>query len=159
MNKIGEKRIFITYEIALLIKAIQAFLEIIIGIVFCIISTATIKAFMLFIAYGELAESPNNIISHILVQSAYQLSPTEKIFIIWYLLLHGIIKLILIGGLFLNKSWAYTASVIGLGSLILYQLYNLIVHYSLFLLVLTIIDIIILWLIIRESRIKKQRYS
>ncbi|MDB5188764.1 MAG: hypothetical protein JWM92_362 [Candidatus Nomurabacteria bacterium] len=108
---------------------------------------------MLYLAHGELAESPHDILSNILVQSAHQLTISDKFFIISYLLLHGVIKIVLISGLFLKKSWAYPASMIGLGGLMAYQLYRLIVvRYSLFLLILTLIDAVILWLIAREHK-------
>ncbi len=152
MEDIQEKRIFVTYEIALLLKGIQAFLEVLFGLLFCFISTSTITSTILFIANGELAESPDNVLSTFLIRSAHQLSASGKLFIILYLLLHGVIKLVLIVGLFLNKAWAYTASLVGLGGLILYQLYSLISRYSTMLLVLTVIDGIILWLVVREHR-------
>ena len=150
-----EKNIFITYEIALLLKGIQASLEIIAGLLFYFLSTATLTNFMLFVANGEVAESPDNIVSNFLIHSAQHLSSASgKFFIIFYLLSHGIVKIVLISGLFLKKAWAYPASLIGLGGLIIYQLYSLLNRYSLFLLILTIIDGIILWLIVREHGVK-----
>lgn len=154
MENLQEKRIFLTYEIVLLLKGLQAFLEIISGILFYAISTNTIAALIVFIAHGELAESPDGILSNFLVQSAHQLSASGKFFITFYLLTHGIVKLVLIIGLFLKKPWAYPGAIIGLGGLILYQLYSLIRHYSVFLLILTAIDIVIFWLIIREHNYK-----
>jgi len=150
MKKVRERNIFVTYEIALLLKASQAFLEVVAGILFYAISTTAITTFILFIAHGELAESPNGIVSNFLIQSAHQLSVSGKFFIGFYLLIHGIIKLVLIFGLFAKKLWAYPASLVGLGGLILYQLYNLIIRYSILLLLLIVVDSIILWLIVRE---------
>lgn len=150
-NNLQEKRIFITYEIALLLKGLQAFLEVVAGMLLWLISTNAIATFILFVAHSELAESPDNVISDFLIQSAHQLSAASgKFFIVFYLLSHGIVKLVLIVGLFMKKAWAYPASLVGLGGLILYQLYSLLRHYSIFLLILTIIDIIIIWLIVRE---------
>lgn len=154
MKNIQEKRIFVTYEIALLLKALQAFLEIVAGILFCLVSTREITAFMLSIANGELAESPNDFVSRLLIQSAHQLSVSGKFFIVFFLLTHGVVKLALITGLFLKKSWAYPSAVVGLGGLILYQIYSLVRQHSILLLVLTIIDGIILWLIVREHGYK-----
>jgi uncharacterized membrane protein len=159
MEKLQEKRIFLTYEIALFLKGVQAFLEIVSGILFYAISTNAIATFIVFIANGELAESPDGILSNFLIQSAHQLSASGKFFITFYLLTHGIVKLVLIIGLFLKKPWAYPGAIIGLGGLILYQIYSLITHYSVFLLILTIIDIIILWLIVREHNYKDSTAS
>ncbi len=154
MKEVQEKEIFVVYEAGLIFKGIQAFLEIVIGLLFYAVSTNTITTFLLYIAHGEFLEIPNDYLSDFLVKSAYQYTSSGKLFIVFYLLTHGIIKLVIIGGLFLKKKWAYPASLIGLGGLIIYQIYRLFVGYSIFLLVLSIMDIIILWLIWHEHRIK-----
>ena len=148
-----EKKIFVVYEVSLILKAIQAFLEVIAGILLYIISANSLTTFILKIAHGELAEMPNDFMSHFLIKNADQLFITGKLFIVFYLLSHGVIKLIIIVGLFLKKRWAYPAAIIGLGGLILYQIYRFLINYSIFLLIITIMDIVILWLIWHEQRV------
>ena len=155
MKAIQEKRIFFAYEISLIFKATQAFLEVVAGMLLYAVSTSKITAFILTIAHGELAETPNDILSNFLIQSAQQFSTSGKFFVVFYLLTHGIIKLIIIFGLFFKKRWAFPASMLGFGSLILYQLYHLAVSYSVSLLVITLMDGIILWLIWHEHKMHK----
>ena len=154
MKIVEEKRIFVAYEVVLLLKATQAFLEIVAGALLYAITTSKALAFILAVAQEELTETPSDFLSNFLTTSAHQMSGSGKFFIIFYLLSHGIIKLVLIIGLFLKKSWAYPASLIGLGGLILYQIYRLITGHSIALLILTIMDIVILWLIWREHRVQ-----
>ena len=152
MEIIEEKRIFVVYEYGLLFKALQAFLEIVAGVLFYAINTNKITTFILNIAHEELAETPHDIFSDFLINSANHLATSGKFYIIFFLLSHGIVKLILIMGLFLKKAWAYPASLIGLGGLIIYQIYRLFINHSILLLIFTIMDIIILWLIYREHK-------
>ncbi len=154
MKAIQEKRIFVAYEIGLFLKGLQAFLEVLAGSLLYLISIDNITAFATNIANGELAETPNDTLSHFLIHSVSQLSSSGKFFLAFYLLSHGIIKLIIIVGLFLRKEWAYPAALVGLGGLILYQLYSIVTHYSIFLALFTIMDIGILWLIWREHKVQ-----
>jgi uncharacterized membrane protein len=152
---ITEKRIFLAYEVGLIVKAFQAFLEIVAGMLLLAIHTNTIITFMLSLTYGELSEVPHSLVTNFLIKSADQFSVSGKFFIVFYLLSHGIIKLGIIIGLLLKKKWAYPASLIGFGGLLIYQLYSLIAHHSLALLIITGMDGIILWLIWREHIIEE----
>jgi uncharacterized membrane protein len=154
MEQIEEKKIFLAYEIGLLIKAMQAFLEIIIGIVLFYINANKVISSILTTLHEELTEQPNNIFYNYLMNNTHQISSTGKYFLVFYLLSHGIIKLIIITGLFLKKKWAYPASIVGLGGLILYQIYHIVINRSAVLSVLTVMDIIILWLIYHEHKLK-----
>ena len=79
-----------------------------------------------------------------------------RYFLVIYLLIHAAIKLVSVVGLLLNKHWAYPFALITLGVLVLYQLYEIIfVKPSVFMILLTLFDLFIVWLIWREY---KQRY-
>jgi uncharacterized membrane protein len=154
MNKTEEKRIFVVYEVSLLLKALQAFLEIFAGFLLYVINTNKITSFILTIAHEELVETPRDPLSLFFIQSTNQLSASGKFYLVFYLLSHGVVKLILIIGLFKKKQWAYPASLIGLGGLIVYQWYRLSVTHSVLLFSLTLMDMFILWLIWREHQIE-----
>ena len=154
VDKIKEKRIFEVYEIGLVLKTIQALSEVVIGAVLAFISTNSIINYILSIIHGELVEDPNDLFANMILKNTHQISASGKYFLVFYLLSHGIIKLIIIGGLFLRKKWAYPASIIGLGGLILYQIYHLLINHSIALLIITIMDVVILWLIYHEHKVK-----
>jgi uncharacterized membrane protein len=149
-----EKEIFIVYEVGLLLKAIQAFIEIVIAILLYFINTNSMVNSILAILHEELTENPNSILYNYFIQNTHQITISGKYFLLFYLLSHGVIKLVIITGLFLRKKWAYPASIIGFGGLILYQIYHLVLNNSPVLLILTIMDIAILWLIWHEHKVK-----
>lgn len=156
IEDVEEKKIFVVYEFSLVLKATQAILEVVAGLLLYLISTNKITTFILMIAHGELSELPNNFLSDFFLNHASQLFINGKLFLVFYLLTHGLIKLIIIFGLIFNKWWAYPSAIIGLGGLILYQIYHLIINHSIFLFILTIMDIIILWLIWHEHKIGRK---
>jgi uncharacterized membrane protein len=150
-----EKKIFAVYEFGLLLKTMQALLEVGIGAVLYFISTNNIVNFILKIIHGELVEDPNDFFANLILKDVHQFSFSGKHFLIFYLLTHGIVKLIIIVGLLQRKKWAYPVAIFGLGGLIMYQIYHLLINHSIALLIITIIDIIILWLIFHEHKVKK----
>lgn len=154
MEQKEEKEIFVAYEIGLILKAVQAFFEVVIGAILFFLNTNKAINYILATLHEELTEDPNNFLYNYFLNNTHQISTTGKYFMVFYLLSHGIIKLAIIAGLFLKKKWAYPASIIGLGGLILYQIYHIIKNHSIILLVLTIMDIIILWLIYHEHEVK-----
>ena len=155
---IKEKRIFLAYEFGLLFKAIQATLEVIGGILFYAISTNTLTTFIVTFAHGELVETPRDFLSNLLAGGVTLLSGSGRLFIAFYLLSHGIVKFIIVVGLFLKKKWSYPVAVIGFSGLIAYETYLLIIGYSLSMLIFTLIDVVILWLVVREHNVPK-RYT
>ena len=76
-----------------------------------------------------------------------------KSFATFYLLSHGIVKLFLVAGLLRNKAWAYPASLAVLGLFIAYQLYRLTFAFSIALVLLTVFDFVVIWLIWHEYRL------
>ena len=155
-EKKNEKTIFEAYEIGLFVKFLQAFLEVVTGVLLYAVSTNNLTKFILSIAHGELAEIPNDYLSDLIIKSAGQITTASKFFIGFYLLTHGVIKVVIIIGLYLKKKWAYLAAMIGFGGLILYQIYHLILNHSIILFALTIMDLIILWLIWHERRVNNK---
>ena len=107
--------------------------------------------FITFLTQRELLEDPHDKIANFLVHSTQHIGTGSKTFLIVYLWIHAIIKLIAVIGILKNQLWAYPFSLITLGLLMLYQLYTIFfVKASVGIILLTIFDMFILWLIWRE---------
>lgn len=73
-----------------------------------------------------------------------------------YLFIHAAVKLTAVIGILKNQLWAYPFSLIALGLMTLYQVWDIVfVQARLGMVVLTIFDCFILWLIWREYQRKK----
>jgi uncharacterized membrane protein len=105
------------------------------------------------ITQKELTADPNDKVALFLFHSTAHLSAGGRMFAIVYLWIHAMVKLIAVVGLLRNQKWAYPFSLITLGLLMLYQVYLIVwVRPSVGLILLTVVDMGILWLIWREYK-------
>ena len=155
MKKLEEKQIHRLFEISVALKGIHALFEIAGGILLYFISTRTIVEWVSALTQDELTEDPNSFLSNYLLNAAQHVTLAGKTFAVLYLLSHGLIKAALVAGLLRNKYWAYPASLVVLWLYVIYQLYRFSVTLSIGMALLTIFDIIVIWLIWHEYKIVK----
>jgi uncharacterized membrane protein len=145
-----EKEVYLIFFYSVVLKGLNAIGEIIGGIVALIVSQDFVIRLALFFTQSELSEDPNDKIANYLIHSAQQFSVSSKHFIAFYLLSHGLIKLILVTQLLKNKLWAYPASIVVFILFIVYQIYRYFHTYSVWLLALTAFDVVVIWLVWHE---------
>jgi len=139
------------FEGGIIFKGIDGALEFLGGLLVLFVSPATLHNFIVVITRRELVEDPHDKIANLLMHATDHYSNGGRTFLVVYLWIHAAIKLIAVIGILKNKLWAYPFSLITLGLLMLYQLYDILfVKASLGMIVLTVIDVFILWLIWRE---------
>jgi uncharacterized membrane protein len=107
--------------------------------------------------HGELSEDPNDIIATYLLHTADGLTGPGLLFGSVYLLLHGVVKVVLVTALLLNKLWAYPWMIVVLLLFITYQLYRIVLNPTAGLIGLTIFDIVIVALTWREYQQQRRR--
>ncbi len=146
-------RIHKVFEVSILLKGAHAILECIAGLALAIISTNGIVALVGRLTHFDIAENSHDLVANHLMAWAKGLSLDTKTFFAWYLLSHGVIKLILVVALLRRKAWAYPASLIVLGLFVAYQVYRYTYAPSAGLIVLTMFDMIVMVLIWHESRL------
>ncbi|MDB5162319.1 MAG: hypothetical protein JWM52_827 [Candidatus Saccharibacteria bacterium] len=147
------------FSAGILLKGIDGLIELIAAIALLFLTPVKIQSLVDFATHGELIEDPHDFIANLLLKSSQNLTNDARYFLIIYLLIHAIIKLVAVIGILRNKLWAYPFSLITLSLLAIYQIYDLIfVKPSILIVLLTILDLIILWLIWREySTIRRQK--
>jgi uncharacterized membrane protein len=156
MSPIKEKQIHQAFEIGVILKGLHAFLELAVGALLVFMSSNTIVNIVASLTQEELTEDPNDLVAHYLFQSAQHLSVGGRAFAAWYLLSHGVIKLLLVVGLLKKKLWAYPASLVVLGFFILYQVYRFTLTHSLWLVLLSIFDLIVIGLVWHEYQLMRR---
>jgi uncharacterized membrane protein len=132
------------------IKGLDGVLEIIGGFLLLLISPAALNRLVAALTQHEFVEDPQDRVALALRQAAAHLSANTQLFGSIYLLAHGLVKVGIVVGVLLGRRWAYPAALGFLGLFILYQLYRLGFQYSAGLLLLTLFDIVMLWLTWRE---------
>jgi uncharacterized membrane protein len=146
----NERRIHQIFEVSILLKGAHAVIECLAGIAIAIVSTENVVEIANRLTQEELVEDPGDFIATRLVSLAQNFSIAEKNFYAVYLLSHGVVKLLLVAGLLRNKLWSYPASLVVLGLFIVYQLYRFSYTHSIGLIVLSVFDIVVMWLIWHE---------
>jgi len=138
------------FEGGIVLKGASGVLELIAGAILVFTSPETMRSFLSFLTQREIAEDPNATIANLILHSADHFNSGNKTFAIAYLWIHAAVKLTAVVGIMRNQLWAYPFSLIALGVLMLYQVFSMVVKFSVGMLLLTVFDAAILWLIWRE---------
>ena len=147
-----EKNIHLIFELSLIAKAVIALFEIIGGVLVYFISQQFLIDLVHAITQDELIEDPRDFIANYLLHSAQNFSISSQHFAAFFLLSHGVIKMFLIVGLLRKKLWFYPTAIVVFGLFIAYQLYRFSYTHSLWLLLITILDIAVIWLTWHEYK-------
>lgn len=151
----NEKYIHRAFTIGLVFKALNSLLEIIGGILF--LFTDKITALIAPLIQSELIEDPTDFIATHLQHYIPYLSVHTQLYASFYLLSHGVVKIVLVACLFQKKLWAYPATIAILVLFILYQMYRFSHTHSLTLFFLTLFDLLLIWLTWHEYQVMKNK--
>ncbi len=136
-----------------MLKGAHALLECAGGVLFALVGNATMAQWVNRMTQQELLEDPQDVIATHLAALAHGLSASTQGFYAFYLLSHGVLKLLLVAGLLLNRLWAYPVSICVFGLFIVYQLYRFSYTHASGLVALTILDVVVVVLIWHEYRL------
>ena len=149
-EKQEEQIIHEAFEISILLKGANALLQVALGI--ALLVTRQFADVLVALIQNELIEDPGDFFASHAQEWLHYVSPESLTFASLYLLSHGIVKLVLVWGLWRDKRWAYPASLAVLTLFILYQVIRWFSTHSIMLFLLTIFDIVVMWLIWHEWR-------
>lgn len=154
---INSKTIHRIFIASLFLKMFNAILEILAGFVF--LFSGSITGLLVFLMKTELSEDPGDFIANLVRSWLPHLSAHSQFFAAFYLLIHGIVKIFVVIGLFSRKLWAHKAAIAVLVAFIAYQLYEYILSGSFWLILLSVFDTLLLWLTWREYQNQKLSYN
>jgi uncharacterized membrane protein len=151
-----EKRIHQIFAVSVSLKGVHALLEIAGGLALYLTSTETIVGSISRWSNGEIAEEGHDWIASQLLRFAESFSVEKHHFYAFYLLSHGIVKIILVYGLLREKLWAYPASFVVFGAFIAYQLYRYSFTHDPALIVLSVFDLFVIALAWHEYQLLRR---
>ncbi|HDL8739184.1 TPA: DUF2127 domain-containing protein [Yersinia enterocolitica] len=155
-NLFGEKNVHAVFEVSLLLKAILAIMEIVAGILTFFVTPQLLLNILHRITQVEFIEDRGDVIAHYLLHAAQSLSISSLHFAAFYLLIHGIVKLWVIIGLWRKKLGYYPEAVVIFSLFIIYQLYRYTFTHSIMLILITILDLVVIVLTVLEYRQLRQ---
>jgi uncharacterized membrane protein len=138
------------FAVGIILKGLDGLLEVIGGALLLVISPAAIDSLTRFLTQHELSEDPHDFLFTRLVHVAGTLTGSSVRFGAFYLISHGVIKIVLVAALLRNKIWAYPWMIVFLIAFIVYQVYRMTFAFSVGLLLLTVFDALVVWLTYRE---------
>lgn len=154
-NLLNQKGLHLAFEVSLWLKGLFALSEAIAGVAVNFISQNFLLSIVLWFTKEELAEDPQDAVAHFLLHAAQHFSASTQMFAALYLLGHGVIKLWLIVGLLRRKLWYYPIAMVVFTLFIAYQLYRYSFTHSVWLLLITVLDIVVIALTWYEYRFLK----
>lgn len=145
------------FETTLALKALEAAAELLAGFGLYLVPGGVIGRFAGWLTRAELAEDPRDWLANTLMSLAQSLSIETTHFYAAYMASHGVLKLALVALLWRQVRWAYPASVAAFLGFIAYQMHRYALTHAPMMIVLTLLDIVIIWLTLREYRILRSR--
>jgi uncharacterized membrane protein len=140
------------FRISLWGKFIDGVLETIGGILLLIITPQQISHLAQWLTQGELSENPHDFIANHILRTAHHLTGASLAFGAAYLLAHGLVKIILVIEVIRDHLWAYMGLIVVTAVFVVYQVYRITVKFSVSMLLLTLFDLLIIYLTQKEYR-------
>lgn len=140
------------FQVGVALKGLDGLLEAGGAVLLAVFGSSGVSQAVRFVTQHELSEDPNDLVSGWLVRHLRNLGQDTVHFAIAYLLVHGVVKLVLAGGLIRERLGIFPWALGFLGLFVLYQCYRLLVGFSAGLAFLTILDIVIMGFVWDEYR-------
>lgn len=147
----------VVFWTGIIFKGIDGVLETIGGVALLVVSTQFIRHFVHVFFREELFEDPHDLVANYVIGVADRLDVDMKTFAAVYLLVHGVIKVGLVGAIWRRRLWAYPLAGAVFFLFIVYQVARYVFTHSLVLILLTVVDIVVIALLPHEYRRLSQR--
>lgn len=147
-----DKTIHALFKVTLICKAVDGAFELIGGAMLFFVTRGQINWLLLGLTQHELSEDPHDLIANFLLNSVHHLSADTKVFAALFLLWHGVVKLGLVVGLLRRHLWAYPTAIVAFGIFLAYQIYRYSHTGSVWLLALSVLDVLLICLTAMEYR-------
>ncbi|GAC1438627.1 MAG: DUF2127 domain-containing protein [Terriglobales bacterium] len=144
-----------SFRATIILKGIDGVLEIVGGLIVFWISPRSVNRLVATLTQHELSEDPHDLIATHLLTASHGLAHGGNIVASLYLLFHGMAKCALVVALFYEKLWAYPSMIALLFLFVAYQLYQISYSHSVGLILLTLFDILVVWLTWKEYNKQK----
>lgn len=140
------------FRISLWGKFIDGLLETAGGILLLIVTPEQINHIARWLTQGELSEDEHDFIASHILKTAHHLTGASLAFGAAYLLAHGLVKIVLVVEVIRDHLWAYMGLIGVTGVFVVYQIYRIVVKFSVSMLLLTLFDLLIIYLTQKEYR-------
>jgi len=146
-----------TFHTGITLKGIDGLLEIVGGVLLWFLKPRELSEMARFIFQHELSRDPNDWIGVHLLHATEKLANANPAFASFFLLSHGVTKVALVTCLWMNKLWAYPLTIAVFAAFCVYQMYRYTHTHSVWLIVLTVFDIVLIYLTWAEYKVQERK--
>lgn len=147
-------RLFIVTIVA---KGMLGVLQLLAAILIYLGALQYLPGFAKWLVQNELAENPNDYIALKILEIAGSAPATGSTFYTTYFVAHGLLHIAVVAALLSGARWANHVAVIVLALFVIYQVYEWMSVGGHMLIVLTAIDLAVIYLTVREHRHKRNK--
>lgn len=144
------------FRIALVVKGIDGAAELLGAIALLLVSGDWIHRTVAHVLARDLLGPPDGSLARHLVHGTDEFANGNRTFVVLYLGLHGLIKLVLVAALLRKWLPAYPPAAAVLGLFVVYELVHAAQTGSVLLAVLAVLDVAIVVLVVREYRLLRR---
>lgn len=144
------------FRVGVVLKGLDGILELIGGALLLFATPERLNVVVRVLTQHELGEDPHDLVANWFVRSSHSLTGTATLLGALYLLVHGVVKVVLVWAVLREQLWAYPWMIGFLLVFIGWQCWVLTRHAGWGLLALTLFDILMVGLTVREYRIQRR---
>ena len=141
------------FDVVVILKGLNGLAEIGSGTALLFLHAGTIIVWVNWLTQAELIEDPQDRLAMLLQHWALGFGHDSQIFAGFYLLAHGIVKVLLAALLFMEKTWAFPLALALFSFLVTFSVYRLSLNWSSVLAGFVVFDLFTIWLIAKEWRV------
>jgi uncharacterized membrane protein len=142
----------VLFLLSVSVKGLDGLAELIGGAALFLVTPTFVLHAVRFLTQDEIAEDPRDLVANALRHAAGRLSFATEHFMGFYLLIHGVVKLVLVWALLGRVHVAYPLSIVVFAGFIVYQLYRYSFTHAAGLLVLSAFDLFVIGIVWLEYR-------
>ncbi|HEU5409961.1 MAG TPA: DUF2127 domain-containing protein [Candidatus Acidoferrales bacterium] len=144
-----------TFQLSITLKGLDGLLEIAGAFFFLSHDPSRVNALLNAVTFHLLSASRISFLAYHLLHASQAIAGHAPYFLFLFLMSHGVAKVTLVTALWFNRMWAYPMMIVMLVLFIAYQLYVMASNPNLFLMLLTLFDVLVIWL--TKEEYAKQR--
>ena len=145
------------FLVGIVLKGLDGVLEVGGGLLLLLVKPSTVVGIVHALTQHELSEDPHDFLATHLLHATGTLTGATFTFGAIYLISHGVVKIVLVVALLRNQIWAYPWTIAFLIAFVLYQVYRMTFAFSIGLAGLTVFDVVVTFLTIREYQRQRAR--
>jgi uncharacterized membrane protein len=144
-----------SFEIGIAMKGFDGLLEFLGGAIIFFMKPSQMNDLVRKVCEYLLTRAPHSAVAIHMFNASQNMTSSSAKFAALYLLSHGLVKVLLVSCLWMNKLWAYPLTIAVFGAFAVYQVFRFTHTHSWALVVLTIFDVLIILLTWNEYQHQK----